>query len=231
MLEENGVQARLLGGVAVALRCPSARRPPLARDYHDLDLATTGAHAHRLSQVLAAAGFSPEERFNNLHGRSRMMFTGPDGVHVDVLVDEFVMCHTLSLSRRLPLHKDTLSLADLLLTKLQIAELNQKDAVDVAALLLDHPLTEDEAGINRKYVVQVVSNDWGWWRTVTENLQRMDGLVPSLGLLSEEAELVQARLHELSDSIAAGKRSLRWRMRARLGDRVPWRFDPEEVTP
>ncbi len=229
-LNANGVYPRLLGGVAIAVRCPSARFPPLAREYHDVDLATDGEHAHQLSEALIASGFAADERFNNLHGRTRMMFTGSDGVHLDVLVDEFVMCHKLGLKDRLSIDEQTLPLGDLLLTKLQIAELNQKDVLDIAALVVDHPLTDDETGINQQYIVDIVSSDWGWWRTVTISLQHAQDMLPALGLATAQAHTAETRMRGLADAIAAGKRSFKWRMRARVGERAAWRFDPEEVS-
>jgi len=228
-LDRERTLARALGGVAVALRCPSASRPPLARDYHDLDLATNRDHGHRLAEALAAAGYAPAERFNALHGHSRMMFSGPNDLHVDVLVDKFVMCHELSFRGRLDVHRETLGLADLLLTKLQIAQINHKDVVDVAAILSDHALTQDESGINAGYVVELLSNDWGWWRTVTANLEITRELLPTLDLPRAQAADVDGRLHELKSVVAEGKRSLRWKARARVGERMAWRFDPEEA--
>jgi hypothetical protein len=228
-VDEEGVLARALGGIAVALRCPSALDPPLVREYHDLDLATDRDNAHRLAEVLAAAGYEPAERFNALHGHSRMMFSGPDDVHMDVIVDEFVMCHKLSLRRRLQVHHETIGLADLLLTKLQIAKINHKDVVDVTAILLDHALTGDESGINAPYIVDLLSNDWGWWRTVTANLDIVGELLPSLGLEVPSARIAATSLDELKSAIGKGRRSLRWKARARIGERVAWRFDPEEV--
>jgi hypothetical protein len=228
-LNQDNVIARALGGVGVALTCASARRPPLAREYHDLDLATTRRHAHRLSDALVGAGFEAAERFNALHGHSRMMFTLPSRCHVDVLVQEFVMCHKLDLAARLTMRSDTIPLADLLLTKLQIAQINHKDVLDIAALLVDHPITEDEDGINASYIGRLLSDDWGWWRTVTENLVVVDELLARLGLAREDEERAHERLHDLNAAVSSRKRSLRWKARARLGERVAWRLDPEEV--
>lgn len=228
-LEAQGVPARALGGVGVALRCASAGRAPLAREYHDMDLATRRDAAHRLSDALQRAGFQPAERFNALHGHSRMMFALPDQCHLDVLVDEFVMCHQLDLGARLELNRETIPLADLLLTKLQIAQINHKDVVDTVALLLDHRLTDDDDGINVGFIVGILSNDWGWWRTVTENLRVVDELLGDLGLDRRDEEAVRERLRQLGAAVDDGRRSLRWKARARLGERVSWRLEPEEV--
>lgn len=228
-LNAQGALARAFGGVGIGLRCASALRPPLARDYHDIDLATDRRHAHHLTAALLEEGFQPAERFNAMHGHSRMMFSLSDRAHMDVIVDDFVMCHKLPLRDRLHLHTETVSLADLLLTKLQIAQINHKDVLDIAALLIDHPLSVDESGINITYIADLLSNDWGWWRTVTANLDLLMRQVASLGLGVDEAETTRQRLRELTAGIGSGKRSLRWKARARLGDRVAWHFEPEEV--
>jgi hypothetical protein len=224
-----GITARALGGIAVAIRCPSARVAPLKRAYHDLDIATTRSDSQALEEFLVTEDFQPNERFNALHGRSRMIFTAADGLHLDVLIGEFAMCHRLDLSKRLGVDSRTLGLADLLLTKLQIAELNRKDTQDLAALLLDHPLTEDEEGINAGYVADLLARDWGWWRTVTANFGLFEHHMPSLGIPEPGAATILQRLDQLRQGVEARKKSFAWRSRAKLGDRMPWRAEPEEV--
>lgn len=226
---EEGLTTRALGGVAVAIRCPSARVEPLKRDYHDLDVATTRSDSHELSSLLEREGFRPNDRFNALHGRSRMIFTAADGLHLDVLIGEFAMCHRLDLSKRLEIDSRTLGLADLLLTKLQIAELNRKDTQDLAALLLDHPLSENEEGINAEYVANLLARDWGWWRTVTANLSLFEHHLPSLEVPESGMATIVQRLDQLRQGVEAEKKSFAWRSRAKLGDRVAWRAEPEEV--
>lgn len=226
-LTQDGLPARLLGGVAVAIRCPTASAGALRRSYHDLDLIVTSRAAYRLGQALEAAGYRGEERFNALHGRTRMMFSGPLG-HIDVLVGPFVMCHRLDVGGRLTIDPVTLSLADLLLTKLQIARLNAKDASDIAALLLDHRLTGDDAGINGEYVAGLLAGDWGWWRTVTGSLEWLASSPPEALGPAARADLGD-RIRDLRGAVDGRPKTVRWRVRARVGERVPWRLEPEEV--
>lgn len=228
-LGSRGLTVRALGGVAIALRCPAAADPALARRYEDVDLITDSASGRGIGAALAELGYTAYERFNALHGHARMMFTGRDGAHVDVLIDAFVMCHRLDLRQRLTIDQETLSLSDLLLTKLQIARLNRKDVVDIATLLLDHSLTEDDTGINHDYIASLLGGDWGWWRTATDNLAMVGEMVGDLGLPGESATRIDERVRALVDRIASEKKSLRWKTRARLGERVAWRLEPEEV--
>jgi hypothetical protein len=228
--EREGAVARFLGGIGIQLRCKSAQPGgPLARECGDIDIATTHESARAIKTVLQAHGYEPAVRFNALHGRTRMLFHGPEGDHADVFIDSFRMCHTLELRPRLKLDARTLPLADLLLTKLQIAELNRKDASDMAALLIDYELTSDESGINMGYVADILRKDWGWWRTVSANLDRLTEVVPTLSLSEEDAQRAGERAQAVRERVDAAPKTSRWKIRARVGDRVPWRDEPEEI--
>ena len=140
---------RLTGGVAIALRCPSADRPELQRVYADIDVVVRRRDSGSLGAFLGELGYEPDREFNALHGARRQLFwTADRSRQIDVFLDRYEMCHRLDLRDRLDLHPETLSLADLLLTKLQVVETTEKDLVDIATLLSDHALTEDESGIN-----------------------------------------------------------------------------------
>ena len=210
------------------MRCPSARLPgPLARGFSDLDFATTAKERKSVTELLRGQGLAPSERFNAMQGHSRLLFVQPDGRHVDVFVDEFRLCHRLSFKDRLEEEADTIPLADLLLTKLQVAALTEKDLTDIVALLLDHELGAD---LDAQRVLDVLGGDWGWWRTCTETLTAVDDRIDDLPLPPADRLLARARTSELQGRIADGPRSRRWRMRAKVGEHRPWREDPDEVS-
>jgi hypothetical protein len=156
------------------------------------------------------------------------------GRSVDVLIDRLHMCHTVEFKDRLKRMPVTLDLSDLLLTKLQIVELNEKDAQDVLYLCSAYPVRDgDEPGtIGLGRIRPIVGNDWGWWRTVTLNLDRItalasgDGqrLVPAGGKHSAIEQLAA-----LSKAIETAPKSLRWKARAKVGERVRWYEMPEET--
>jgi hypothetical protein len=225
-----GIPVRLLGGVGIALRCPIARAPgPLAREFSDLDFVARRSVRKGLKGVLVDHGFRSVERFNAANGQDRMMFEYENGMHADVFVDTFAMCHTLELSKRLTIDEATLPLADLLLTKLQIARLTQKDVVDTTALLVDHGLGDSDDDLNVDYITGLLAQDWGWWRTVTENLAKLSEELPGLELEPSQARAVELQAKSLVEAIEGRPKSLRWRARARVGDRLPWRDEPEEL--
>jgi hypothetical protein len=219
---ERDVQVRLMGGVAVALRCASAAHPPLAREYKDIDLAAPGAARRPLTALLSDLGYLPDQEFNALQGRTRLLFHVPDGRQLDVILDQLQMCHTLDLRKRLLLDDQTLTPPDLLLSKLQVVELNERDLKDAAALLHDH-----DSGDER--VVEVLASDWGWWRTVTGNLDQLEGWTSSLDAFQEGAARIRDRIATLRQAIEQAPKGMRWKARAKVGERMRWYELPEEV--
>lgn len=226
----KGGEVRLIGGIAVAVRCPIARSGgPLVRTYSDMDLVTTHRDSRILATTLRDLGYVPADQFNALHGRTRLMFDDTRGLHADVFVDAFAMCHRLEFEGRFAQGATTLSLAELLLTKLQVAELNEKDVADAAALFLDHEIGTGEEDIDSDFVTEVLSGDWGWWRTVSENLRAIPGHLNALPLSEQEVKRVGQQSKMLVDLVDRTPKSLRWRMRAKVGDRAAWREEPEET--
>jgi hypothetical protein len=231
--DRAGIPLRLVGGLAVRFLCPGF--PPRAREAQDLDLASVSRARPQLVGFLEARGFVPDRFFNNLYGHKQLYFTSPDGRRgLDVLLDKVDMCHVLEFRDRLERLPVTLDATDLLLSKLQIVELNEKDLQDAIYLLAALPVREgDEPGtIGLGRFCAVVGDDWGWWRTVTGNLDRILGLSDAVRarLLPPDPPhdpVEQARvLREAADAVP---KSLRWRLRARVGERLPWYKLPEEV--
>jgi len=147
----RGVSARLIGGLAVALHEHTATPPELRRAYADIDIVIGRKEGRGAKKALTGLGYTPNDRFNALRGDRRLLFYDTaNGRQLDVFVGTFAMCHTLDLSGRLALHPDTLCVADLVLTKLQIVEINTKDLVDAAQLLRNHQLGRDDEGHRRR---------------------------------------------------------------------------------
>jgi len=222
---------RLLGGAAISLHSPSAGHRALARSYPDLDFVLREKRGDRAEGVLAELGYSPDKPFNLYNGDRRLLFHAADfDRQLDVFVGKFHMCHSIPLDDRLELEPITLPLAELLLTKLQIVQMNEKDVRDVCALLLDHPLGDQDAEmLNGRRIASLCADDWGLCRTVGLSLEKV--LEVSQGFsLSEELQLTLSRqLASLRQTIEVAPKSTRWKMRARVGDRIPWYDLPEEV--
>jgi hypothetical protein len=227
----EGIPLRLIGGFAVRVLCP--RFTPRVRDRQDLDLASVSDVRRRLTEFLVERGYEPDKRFNALYGHKQLYFVAPDGVTVDVLVDRLDMCHVLPFKERIDRMPTTLDVTDLLLSKLQIVELTEKDVQDVLYLLSTFEVREgDEPGtIGLSRLEDIVRDDWGWWRTVTGNLDQIRQLAtgPSAGLVPPNAERDPV---DQTDALARAARdvpkTLRWRLRSKVGERKRWYRLPEE---
>ncbi len=227
--EGRGVTLRVLGGVAVYLHAPSATHRALQRVYRDADFVGLSAQRRAIEALFADLGYQADREFNTLHGHQRLFFWDPHHERqIDVFLDQLRMCHTLDLRDRLTRDRWTLPLADLLLTKLQIWEANEKDLIDIVALLHDHPLGYgDEETIDLRRILDVLTNDWGWYRTTKENVERVRALILERELTQEFVSL--RRLEELWRAVEEAPKSRAWKLRAMIGERKRWYELPEEV--
>lgn len=223
-----GVSLRLMGGVGIALRCPSALAPPLARTYADIDFAGRRKESKRIVELLTGLGYEPDRHFNTLHGASRLFFwDSTNGRQLDVFLDTFEMCHRLDWSERIRIPGDTLPLADLLLTKLQVVETNEKDLKDILAVLVDNSFATDDRGINLAYLATLTAQDWGLWKTVALVAERADQYARSEGPTGHRVRLNQ-QIHDLLEHLHQEPKSRGWKLRAKVGERVRWYQLPEE---
>lgn len=226
---DRALDVRIAGGVAVALRCPSSRTPPLARSYADIDLFARRKGSKQLSELMGSLGYEPDRQFNALHGSRRLFFWDEGNARqVDVFLDVFEMCHRLDLSKRLLLPGDTLPLADLLLSKLQIVETNEKDLTDMLTILVDYPLTENEEGINLAYIARLTAADWGLWKTATMAAEKADQYAHRIEGFAARGR-VHDRLRTLLERLESEPKTRAWKLRARVGPRVRWYELPEEA--
>jgi hypothetical protein len=227
----EGVPARLLGGLAIRLHADGDLPPALRREYKDIDLVTTSKGGRRTLRLLTELGYSPNERFNTMNaGRRAVVYDLEHERQLDVFIGEFRMCHRIDLSSRLELDATTVPLAELLLTKLQIVQLNRKDLVDIAALLREHDVGDgDDDTVNAAYVAKLLAGDWGLWRTSRGNVETARERLGDLGLDPADDRVVRERLDRLWQRVEAEPKTLRWRSRARLGERSRWYEEPEEV--
>ena len=235
----DGVTVRLLGGVAIWIRASAEARAALGRSYPDIDLVAHKKQSRPLRAVLENQGLEPERVFNATHGARRLLYhrpsrpDGPPGAdwHVDVFLDTFEMSHTLDLGARLDTEPETLPAAELLLTKLQIAEVNRKDLADAAMLLWDHePAGHDGPGqLNTARMAKVCGDDWGLYTTATGNLAACADLLNELVPAEQDRDRIAARIGAVAAALESAPKTVGWRMRARVGRRVRWYEVPEEV--
>lgn len=234
---QEAIPLVLVGGLAVRHLCPDF--PPRYRDAQDLDLASVSSSRKELVKFLSDRDFMPDKNFNALYGHKQLYFATPDRQsNVDVLVDTFEMCHTLNFKDRIARMPRTLDIDDLLLSKLQIVELNSKDVQDVCYLLAQFPISQgdDPQTIGLERIGSLVAVDWGWWRTVTKNLEKIMKLIdekyegPAGPLVPMKANFdPQSALQEILDFCNAVTKSGKWKLRDKIGERKKWYAEPEEV--
>jgi len=222
------VSLKLLGGAGIHAHSPSAQKAPLKRKYGDLDYAIAKRDRKGVLDLFRELGYEANDRFNTMQGDRRLYFYDvQNGRQVDVFIDVFRMSHAIALRGRLGREHPAVSPSDLLLSKLQIYEVNRKDLVDTVALILDHPIkSNDDEAIDAAYIVRLACEDWGLCRTIQLNLEKLRHTV---GELDVDRELVTSRIDELWAAVEAGPKPLKWRLRAQVGDRVRWYELPEET--
>jgi hypothetical protein len=229
--EACGLSVRLIGGVGIRLLLGPQFDPAFERPYRDIDAIVRKRDAAGLERLLEARGWEPAAAFNALNGSRRLLFHDPlSEAQVDVFVEAFEMCHKLRLADRLDQPGPALPATDLLMTKLQIVELNDKDRSDLYALLRGCRIGPGDAtAIDPQRVAELTARDWGLHHTFELNLGRLlDGLSAHTAP-TEDVAAIGAAIQAVTAAMDAAPKSRGWTMRARIGERKRWYDEPEEV--
>ncbi|MCH1770693.1 MULTISPECIES: hypothetical protein [Metallosphaera] len=225
---EQGLILRLIGGAAVAAIAPEGAKL-FPRTYKDADYFGLSSQRKAIIELLQKLGMEPDKRFNALHGYNRLLFFDPVlNTNVDVFLDEFVMCHKLILKDRLKLYSPSIPPSDLLLTKMQIINLTENDRKDIAALLYDFKISDRDYDkeLDSRYIANLLSDDWGFYKTFTINFDRMREFLSSV---PTEGKVILEKLETLMKLIESHPKSMKWKLRAKVGEKVKWYEEPEEV--
>jgi hypothetical protein len=226
LADGQGVALRLLGALAFAKRCPrhAYLQERLKREYTDIDFAGYGKQANQIRAMLAREGYVEDAMTYVESEGSRMVLNHPvTRLHLDVFLDKLEFCHTIPWKGRLETHESTIPLAEMLMQKMQIVQINEKDIIDTIMLLLEHPLGEEDGDvINMGLVARVCAKDWGWWRTLTMNIDKVRQAAGAYELGPEERDRVVAQADEILRRIDREPKSIGWKMRAKVGDRKKW---------
>jgi hypothetical protein len=225
--EEVGVSLRLLGSMAFRHHCPKYVHylDAMERELTDIDFVASSKDRTKLRAFFDALGYIEDKDVLVTLEGARYSYRHPrNSLGVDIFFDRLDYCHLIELRGRLDLDSPTISLADLLLEKLQIVEINEKDIKDLIVCLLEHDLGPDDRElIDIDYIAERLSRDWGFWYTATTNLQKVAGFLVKYDALSEEERyMVRTRIGQALKSIDAAPKSMRWKARARVGTKVRW---------
>jgi hypothetical protein len=225
--EQRKLFMRLLGSLAYRIHCPANAHllDEMNRELTDLDFASERKYAGGLIEMLKELGYAIDGDIATATGGSRYYFKHPStGLGVDIFMDELYFCHQISFRGRLHVDSHTIPLAELLLEKMQIVELNEKDIKDTIVLLLEHGIGDDDnEKINGGLIAGILSDDWGFYYTVKVNLDRVVDHLSDYAVLDDaERTLVRQRIDALRTRIESAPKSVKWKIRARVGTRVRW---------
>lgn len=207
----------------------------MSRKLSDLDFVALRKDEQRVIGFLLAKSyrFDKANRYVAMMSNTRYMFEHPtNGTHVDIFFDKLEMCHTIDFTRRLPVDFPTISLADLLLEKMQIAKINDKDIKDTLVLFWEHEVGDhDKEVVNQQYISKLLSENWGFYYTVTQNLKKVRDSAPKYDIFtSPDCENIYAKIDKLSSRIEREPKSLGWTMRAKNGTKKRWYTEVEDVS-
>jgi hypothetical protein len=233
--KQQNIPLRLMGAAAFRLHCPAYSEVHKSMDRHltDLDFITRREVGDKALDVLKQCGYGMDRGAELLMRISQRFQTRnvTKNIVADVFYDKLEMCHTIEIRDRLEVDYPTIPLADLMLEKMQIVKINEKDIKDSIILLREHDVSDsDKETINYVYISNLLSKDWGFYYTVTMNLNKIKTLLPKYSVLSDEDKsIVVQRVDKLIERIEAAPKSMKWKLRARRGTSQKWYREVEEM--
>lgn len=227
---------RLMGAIAFRHQCTNHIQlfEKLQRRLTDIDFASLSSETDRIMRFMESLGYAPDHSMllSQEYGYHRLIYNHQDTkLHVDIFLDRLKMCHTIDLTERLRIDENTISPSDLLLEKMQIVNTNEKDVVDSAILMIEHEVGfSDKQSINVDYIMSIMSRDWGFYYTFTRNLMRLSDTVNiSPDFSPDQKETVTRRVNSILRGVEAAPKTLRWKMRAKVGTKQQWYNDVSEI--
>ncbi|MBU2598405.1 MAG: hypothetical protein KKC53_04410 [Actinobacteria bacterium] len=233
--KEKGIIFRLLGSIAVKNHSPKYRYlyDEMKRPLTDIDLMTYGKFREGMKKFFKDLGYEPiSPIFFALYGKKRQIYWSDEKKwQVDIFFDELDMCHKVDFRNRLELDDPTITLTDILLEKMQIVEINPKDIKDTSIMLLEHDVGDkEEETINMNYISKLLAKDWGYYYTVTTNLKKVKNFLGEFESLTDEnSKIVTDRIDKILERIEDEPKSLKWKIRSKVGTKKKWYKEVEEV--
>jgi hypothetical protein len=230
--QERGIVMRVMGATVIRKHCPKFLHlhTAMKRELTDIDFMTYGKFNPSIRPLFIDLGYAPDDRFNAYFGMMRQQYSDATNHRTaDIFFDQLEMCHTVDFRGRLTLDSPTITLADFLLEKMQIVQLNEKDEIDSVVLLREHEIGDsDNETIDSQYISKLLARDWGFYYTVTTNLGKIKEYARS-SMSAEDSSDVVAKIDQLLERIENEPKTTGWKMRARVGPKKKWYRDVEEV--
>ncbi|MGQ9642028.1 MAG: hypothetical protein ACUVUF_07900 [Candidatus Bathycorpusculaceae bacterium] len=228
--KEKDIVLRIMGAVAIRIKCRDHIHlfKELRRELTDIDFAGYSRQGSKISLLLRELGY--EMRRDMLIHEGRYFFRNPDTkLKIDIFLDELKMNHTVNFKNRLELEYPTITLADLVLEKLQIVNITEKDLKDLTVLLCSNEVGSCEKVINAKYIAEILSEDWGFYHTASINLEKLKKFVKNQSIPETYKKIVEERADKFWETVKKEPKSVKWNLRAKIGPKIKWYTDVEEA--
>jgi hypothetical protein len=249
--KERGVVLRILGALAITLHSGEfaqlhhnlKRLGENKQAFTDIDLIGYSKQRVKIREVMEDdLHYLVDQNVLLFRGKERLVYHHREQLYqVDIFLDGLRFSHEIMFGTdpkkgRLLLDYPTISATDLLLEKLQIHSISQKDLKDIVVLLRAHQLDviDTPRSINTKHVATVLANDWGFWKDTTTNLRDVSSYAAKYhadGML-EDSDLtdVSQKTSRILSEIETQQKTLEWKLRERVGEEKPWWKDVEDVS-
>jgi hypothetical protein len=232
--KKRNLHLRLLGAIAFQVRCPkySYLTAKLHRELSDVDFAGYNRERSEIDKMMREFGYIDQPMVTALFGHRRMIWEHrSEGLHVDIFFDKLEMNHDLPFDGRLELDEFTIPLVDMLLEKMQIVQINEKDIVDTIMLLREHTIDSSaREKIDGGYLADLLCNDWGFYYTVTTNLRKVQEKLSGYAELSQDDRIdVSNKIDSLVKVIEEKPKTLAWKLRAKVGPKTKWYKSVEDI--
>jgi len=225
---EKGIDIRVAGSVGVHMHCPKSRDWMVLPTLPVIELVGRQEQGESLVALLAHLGFEPRMRLFEMRGvRHFIIHKAKSDLVLHVFLNAYEVFHRVEFLEVLTREAVTLPPTHLLLSSLQVVDANEMFLREVGALLAEHDLgvgSQPET-LDASHVTDVCAEDWGWFRTATTNLDMLMQVLPFWKDLPDRDKL-RDRIGRLRKSIEGAPKSIRWQMRARVGEAVRWYQTP-----
>ncbi len=234
--EDKGIMLRIMGGMAIYLHSQEHKQlwEKLGRlgkkVFTDIDFVSYGKFRGQLLGFFKNRGFMINQRMLYYYGKNRQIYYGEKIPMVEIFYDKLQMNHTIDYKKRLEVDSPTVPLAELLLQKIQMVRMNEKDIKDAIVLVRAHEIgKDDEERINRASIGASLLSDWGFYYTATTNLRKITNSLSNYVALGEEdTRIVKERINELLSYLEEEPKGMKWKSRALLGTKKKWYSEVDE---
>jgi len=248
--KSKGLTMRILGGLAIAMHCQNESNfaknlnrtgtgVVTGQEYSDIDFVAYRKQRDKVKELFNNIGYVKRRATLSSAASERQIYYHPKGwFYVDVFFDQLLVAnHPIDFRGRLELDYPTITATDMLLEKVQMWEaFGVKDLKDCLLLLRAHDIKEncEKEAVDTSYVAKLLAQDWGFWYTLTTNLQNIKRFVSELNKLGPEVQIDPALISEKERSdinekidallkrIESEPKSFGWKMRAKVGTKKQW---------